>query len=74
MAANDPAALKGGLVAGDLPPLISVEQACELLGISRYAGYRAARTGELPTLRWGRRWYVPIARLMAMVGGDGRSG
>jgi excisionase family DNA binding protein len=52
----------------DLPPLLSVEQACELLGVSRSAGYRAAATGDLPTLRWGRRLYVPTARLLALLG------
>jgi excisionase family DNA binding protein len=52
----------------ELPPLISVEQACKLLGISLSAGYRAAASGDLPTLRWGRRLYVPTARLLAMVG------
>ena len=53
---------------GDLPPLLSVEQACELLGVSRSAGYRAAATGDLPTLRWGHRLYVPSARLLELLG------
>ena len=48
-----------------LPPLIGVEQACALLGISRSAGYRAAATGDLPTIRLGRRLYVPTARVSA---------
>jgi len=52
----------------DLPPLLSVEQACELLGVSRSAGYRAAATGDLPTVRWGRRLYVPTARLLELLG------
>ena len=52
----------------DLPPLLSVEQACKLLGVSRSAGYRAAATGDLPTLRWGRRVYVPTARLLELLG------
>ena len=52
----------------DLPPLLSVEQACELLGVSRSAGYRAAATGDLPTLRWGHRLYVPSARLLELLG------
>jgi excisionase family DNA binding protein len=52
----------------DLPPLLSVEQACELLGVSRSAGYRAAATGDLPTLRWGHRLYVPTARLLDLLG------
>ena len=54
--------------ASDLPPLLSVEEASRLLGITRDAGYRAARSGDLPTLRWGRRLYVPTARLREMVG------
>jgi excisionase family DNA binding protein len=52
----------------DLPPLMSVEQACELVGVSRSAGYRAAATGDLPTLRWGHRLYVPSARLLELLG------
>jgi excisionase family DNA binding protein len=51
-----------------LPALIGVEQACTLLGISRSAGYRAAATGDLPTIRLGRRLYVPTARLCALLG------
>ena len=51
-----------------LPALIGVEQACALLGISRSAGYRAAATGDLPTIRLGRRLYVPTARLAALIG------
>jgi excisionase family DNA binding protein len=56
------------LQGADLPPSLSVEQACKLLGISRNIGYRAAASGDLPTLRWGRRLYVPTARLLAMLG------
>jgi excisionase family DNA binding protein len=52
----------------DLPPLLSVEQACKLLGVSRSVGYRAAASGDLPTLRWGRRLYVPTARLLELLG------
>jgi excisionase family DNA binding protein len=52
----------------DLPPLLSVEQACELLGVSRSAGYRAAASGDLPTLRWGRRLYLPTGRLLELLG------
>ncbi len=52
----------------DLPPTLTVEQTGELLGISRYAAYRAAATGELPVLRLGRRLLVPTPRLLAMLG------
>ncbi len=52
----------------DLPPTLTVEEAGELLGISRYAAYRAASSGELPVLRLGRRLLVPTARLLRMLG------
>lgn len=52
----------------DLPPTITVEQAGELLGISRRTAYRAASTGELPTFRVGRRLLVPTARLLDLLG------
>jgi excisionase family DNA binding protein len=52
----------------DLPPTISVEEAGQLLGVSRRSAYRAAENGELPTLRLGRRLLVPTARLLAMLG------
>lgn len=52
----------------DLPPTLTVEKAAELLGISRRSAYRAANSGELPTLRLGRRLVVPTARLLALLG------
>ncbi|MGI8633059.1 MAG: helix-turn-helix domain-containing protein [Solirubrobacterales bacterium] len=52
----------------NLPPTLTVEQTGELLGISRYAAYQAAATGELPVLRLGRRLLVPTPRLLAMLG------
>lgn len=53
----------------DLPLTISVEKAGELLGIGRRTAYRAAATGELPTVRIGRRLLVPTTRLMRMLDG-----
>ena len=38
---------------------ITVEEAGRLLGISRALAYEMARTGKLPTLRFGRRMVVP---------------
>lgn len=52
----------------DLPPTITVEQAGEVLGISRCSAYRAATTGELPTIKLGRRLLVPTARLLDLLG------
>jgi hypothetical protein len=47
----------------ELPALLSVEQACELLGLSR-----AAAAGHIPTIRWGHRLYVPTTRLLELLG------
>jgi hypothetical protein len=43
----------------DLPALMDMDRARELLGMSRSAVYRAAAAGHLSTLRFGRRVYVP---------------
>ncbi|MDP8928460.1 MAG: helix-turn-helix domain-containing protein [Actinomycetota bacterium] len=51
-----------------LPLTLTVEEAGELLGISRQSAYRAAAAGELPALRVGRRLIVPTARLLEMLG------
>ena len=44
---------------------ISVEEAAELLGISRTSAYLAAQRGELPSRLIGRRRVVPVAALRA---------
>ena len=44
---------------------ITVEQAARLLGLGRTAAYDAARRGELPTRRLGRRLLVPVPALLA---------
>jgi excisionase family DNA binding protein len=54
--------------ATKLPPTISVEHAAKLLGVSRSAAYRAAASGQLPTLAFGRRLLVPTAPLLRMLG------
>ena len=47
---------------------VSVEDAARLLGISRGLAYEAARRGELPTVRLGRRLLVPRAQLLKLLG------
>jgi excisionase family DNA binding protein len=47
---------------------LTVPEAAELLGVSRSVGYEAARTGDLPVIRLGRRLLVPRARLLALLG------
>jgi excisionase family DNA binding protein len=50
------------------PLTMSVEDAARLLGISRGLAYEAARRGDLPVIRLGRRLLVPRARLLELVG------
>lgn len=47
---------------------ITVGEAAALLGLGRTAGYAAARSGEIPTIRIGRRVVVPVPALLAMLG------
>jgi excisionase family DNA binding protein len=42
---------------------VTTAEAARLLGISRNLAYEAARRGEIPTIRIGRRILVPIAAL-----------
>ena len=51
-----------------LPGLLKVEQASALMGISRSAAYRAVVAGDLPSVRFGCRLYVPTARLLGLLG------
>jgi excisionase family DNA binding protein len=46
---------------------LTVEQAGELLGISRALAYEMARTGRLPTLRFGKRIVVPKKAIESML-------
>ena len=46
---------------------ITVEEAAEMLGISRTSAYGCATRNEIPTVRLGRRVLVPLARFMAML-------
>ena len=45
----------------DLPLLLAVPRAAQLLGISRAAAYRLVASGELPVRRLGGRVYVVTA-------------
>lgn len=58
------------LVAADMPPTITVDEAADIVGISRAAAYRAVHKGQIPALRIGRRLLVPSASLLEMLGLD----
>ncbi len=47
---------------------LSVEEAARLLGVGRGAAYEAARRGELPSVRLGRRILIPRHALGALLG------
>jgi len=47
---------------------VSIEEVAHLLGLGRSAAYEAARRGELPTRRLGRRLLVPVPALLEWLG------
>jgi excisionase family DNA binding protein len=49
---------------------ITIEQAARILGLGRTAAYEAARRGEFPTRRLGRRIVVPVPALLEWLGGS----
>lgn len=53
----------------DLPALISVPLAAELLGLKRASAYRYAANGELPVKRLGGRVYIITARIRPLIDG-----
>ncbi|ARG55692.1 helix-turn-helix domain-containing protein [Mycobacterium kansasii] len=54
-------------VFSDLPLLLAVPRAAQLLGISRAAAYRLVASGELPVRRLGGRIYVVTDGLRELV-------
>lgn len=46
---------------------ISVVEAGKMLGVSRLSAYRAAKRGEIPTIRIGRLLRVPKAAIDRML-------
>ena len=48
---------------------LSISEAGEALGIGRSAAYEAARNGQLPTIKIGKRILVPVVALEQMLRG-----
>jgi excisionase family DNA binding protein len=48
---------------------LTIEEAAKGLGISKASAYEAARTGELPTVKIGKRILVPTAALDRLLEG-----
>ena len=56
--------------AGELRLTLTVQEAAQRLGIGRAQGYAAARLGQIPTIRIGKRLLVPVAALERMLQGE----
>lgn len=54
--------------AEPMPPVLSVAQASELLGLSLRSTYRAIEHDAIPTIRSGRRIMIPTAKLLEQLG------
>lgn len=52
------------------PATLTIEECAAVLRLSRGSTYEAARTGQIPTIRIGRRLLVPRAKLLRMLGED----
>jgi excisionase family DNA binding protein len=50
--------------------ITSIEDAAKRLGIGRNQAYEAARHGQLPVIRIGRRYLVPTAALNRLLSGS----
>lgn len=50
---------------------VSVSEAAAMLGLGRDLAYEAVRTGEIPSIKIGRRVLVPLAALEKMLADAG---
>lgn len=53
---------------------MTVEEAAQLLGIGRATAYNAVRSGEIPSIRIGRRIVVPKRKLLELLRGEPAGG
>lgn len=68
--------LKPKLVSKTIPdpsqvPTLTVDAVAKILHVSRASAYNAVRSGEIPSLKLGRRILVPTADLRRLLGLDG---
>lgn len=50
------------------PLTLTVEQAAKVLGIGRSTAYELVHTGDIPSLRLGRRIVVPVGQIAMCLG------
>lgn len=53
---------------------MTVEQAGQILGLSRTAAYEAVKRGQIPSVRLGRRILIPRGKLSELLGRDDEAG
>ena len=51
---------------------LTIEETAVVLGLGRTSAYEAARRGEIPSRRVGRRVIVPVPALLEWLGLEGR--
>lgn len=56
----------------DIPPVLTVPEAAQLLRLKRSTAYELVRTGQIPSVRLGRQVRVPAGKLLEMLGYDQR--
>jgi excisionase family DNA binding protein len=62
-----PSTTRGAVIDIDkLPYFLDIEEAAALIGIGKSTAYDAARRGDIPTVRFGRRLRVPRAALLEL--------
>ncbi|NLT34278.1 MAG: DNA-binding protein [Gaiellales bacterium] len=49
---------------------ITVLEFSQLVGISLGSARKAVRAGEVPSLRLGARWLIPVPKLLQMLGAE----
>jgi excisionase family DNA binding protein len=50
--------------------VITIDEAAEALSLKRTATYEAVRRGQLPSVRLGRRIFVPVPALLRLLNGE----
>lgn len=53
-------------------PTVTIDETADVLKIGRASAYAAAKRGEIPTIKIGRRLLVPTAALLRLLDGEPR--
>lgn len=56
------------LTASEAPATITVDQAAEVLGLSRGAVYEGVKRDQIPSLKVGRRIIIPVEKFVEWLG------